>query len=303
VNTSFRVVELVRQKIGSEYLTASDADVSRVLGVSRTTISSYRHGKSVMSLDTFALAQEVLQLPEQQAFEFMLQLSAEGSASSQLQGLWQSMHKAVKRVGTRVGALALAMLAAGTIFAPTGKLEASALSSQLTDIHYANARKRRLRALARKFSSFLMPFPSHAPADALASARSHGAHNMRNGIFLGLAFALSGCSSFYVEGGLAARDAGEYREYRHVETVQVANRSSGPIPYTTPSTHPEEYTTLTASDGAQNPYGRLSMGYAFELSPNWTVDLNVAHESSLETKHDHGIDSLNFSVRWHPFAQ
>jgi transcriptional regulator with XRE-family HTH domain len=167
MNTSYRVVELVRRKISNEHLTASDTDISRVLDVSRAAISAYKHERNTMSVDTLAKAQELLQLPEQQYYELILQLSAEGNASGDLQGFWQWVKRAVKE--NRVAGFALAvMVAAGTLFAPTGKLEAAALSSGLTDIHYANARKRRLRALARKFSSFLMPFPSHPPADALA---------------------------------------------------------------------------------------------------------------------------------------
>jgi transcriptional regulator with XRE-family HTH domain len=199
VNTSFRVVELVRQKIGSEYLTASDADVSRVLDVSRTTISNYRHGKIVMSLDTFAKAQELLGLPEQQAFELMLALSAEGSTSSQLQGLWQSMQKAVKK-GSRAAVWALAvMLSAGTILAPTEKAEANEVSSHLTDIHYAKSRRRRgsryRLLLSQRLRSFLMPFPSHRPLDALASTRHPGAA-MRNGFSAALiAISLTGCAA------------------------------------------------------------------------------------------------------------
>jgi transcriptional regulator with XRE-family HTH domain len=169
VNTSFRVVELVRQKIGSEYITASDADVSRVLGVSRTTISNYRHGKIVMSLDTFAEAQQLLQLPEQQALECMLALSAEGSASSQLQALWHAMQKTVKKLGNRAAGYALAMVAAGMILASSGKSEANTLSDALNRYTLCvSVWIYSLRSRLRKFASFLMPFPSHRPADALA---------------------------------------------------------------------------------------------------------------------------------------
>jgi hypothetical protein len=110
-------------------------------------------------------------------------------------------------------------------------------------------------------------------------------------LVLAVLCSLSGCSAFYVEGGLSARDRGEY----HIDTFDhVESQHGGVI---------ESGFSYRASTDPQNPYGRVAMGYAFELPHHFTIDANVAHASSIETKNDHGFNSVNLSVRWHPFAQ
>jgi hypothetical protein len=109
-------------------------------------------------------------------------------------------------------------------------------------------------------------------------------------IGIAMLLSLSGCSSFYVESGLSAQDRGEYRveTFDHVEEQHSGILETG-----------ERYRATT---DAQNPYGRLAMGFEIESAHRVTFNVNLAHVSSLETKNDHGLNSLNFSVRWHPFA-
>lgn len=125
MNSSYRVVELVRAKISNEYVTASDTDIARVLSVSRAAVSSYKHEKNVMSVETLAKAQEVLELPQQDYFDLMLALTAEGTHDPSLQDTWVRLHRfvrsAIKHSGSRAAAWLMAvMVAAGMNLASPG---------------------------------------------------------------------------------------------------------------------------------------------------------------------------------------
>jgi transcriptional regulator with XRE-family HTH domain len=143
VNTTSRVIELVRAKIGTPYVTASDTDISRALGLSRTAVSSYKHGKHVMSLDTLAQAQEILQLPKQEYFDLMLALSAEGTTNPTLQESWGQLHRLVRGAlkGSKAASwiAALAMVAAGTFYASPQNVAHAAISTHQEYTLYALA--------------------------------------------------------------------------------------------------------------------------------------------------------------------
>ena len=123
MNTSYRVVELVRQRISNEYLTASDTDIAHVLGVSRAAISAYKHGKAVMSPQTLRTAQKFLQLPDEEFDALLLRLTIDGAREPELRRAWQ-------RLARQLHAAALAaIVAAGMLFAPTGNQSLAAGSA------------------------------------------------------------------------------------------------------------------------------------------------------------------------------
>jgi hypothetical protein len=51
---------------------------------------------------------------------------------------------------------------------------------------------------------------------------------------------------------------------------------------------------------ADNPYGRLSIGYQLELG-NLVLAFQAEHTSSLATDDDRGINGLAIKARWFPF--
>jgi transcriptional regulator with XRE-family HTH domain len=174
VNTSYRVVELVRSKISSAYVTASDTDVSRVLGVSRAIISAYKHGRNVMSGEMLTKAQDLLQLPDAELFDLMLSLQAEGEPEPELQKHWRDLHRFIRsslKNGARLSAwIVTAILAAGTIPASPVNQASNADFQRAQSIHYAYSRRRRLAHsfpeippiisdLLKAWKRFLMVFP------------------------------------------------------------------------------------------------------------------------------------------------
>lgn len=139
MKTSYRVIELVRKKISSDYISASDTDISRVLDVSRAVISAYKHEKTVMSLETLAKAQELLQMPQQEYFDLMLSLSAEGTTNPTLQDSWSKLHKLVR--GALKGKAAAwtiggAILTAGMIYASPENTALASVFLAMPSMHY-----------------------------------------------------------------------------------------------------------------------------------------------------------------------
>lgn len=54
-----------------------------------------------------------------------------------------------------------------------------------------------------------------------------------------------------------------------------------------------------ASLRADNPYGRLALGYALDFR-RVSLSLEVAHVSSLATADDRGVNSVQLRARWYP---
>jgi hypothetical protein len=51
----------------------------------------------------------------------------------------------------------------------------------------------------------------------------------------------------------------------------------------------------------RNPYGVLAVGYEANLSMRVSLSLALRHESSIPVN-DKGTDSVQLTLRWHPFA-
>lgn len=91
-------------------------------------------------------------------------------------------------------------------------------------------------------------------------------------------------SNLYVDTGLLAQDSGvEDRRatYEWYDGSYILQRESD-------------------SHYAANPYGRLAIGYGFDLR-RVSLSLEVAHVSSLATADDRGVNSLQLRARWYPF--
>lgn len=51
---------------------------------------------------------------------------------------------------------------------------------------------------------------------------------------------------------------------------------------------------------SRNPYGKLALGYELDFR-SVRVALEAAHQSSVSSNSDKGINSLSLSLRWFPF--
>lgn len=159
MNTSGKVVELVKQQISNEYLQASDADVARVLRVSRTAISAYKNSRERMSQDVLARAQEVLKLSPNELLGLSLDLQMEASTEKETRSMLSSFR----------GLVAGTLLACLGLFTASGMQPAQAQSSpqpQLSSsrfIHYAHKRRRRPSLLDR-LRDWFMIYPALVPA-------------------------------------------------------------------------------------------------------------------------------------------
>ncbi len=115
---AYRVVELVRAHIGTAYVTASDADVARALGVSRNAITEYKRGRSKMAPATAARALELLQGSAHEATPLLRELMDEQAHSEPEGAIWRALMQVAEAVRGKAAALVLAIVAAGTLYAP-----------------------------------------------------------------------------------------------------------------------------------------------------------------------------------------
>jgi hypothetical protein len=100
-------------------------------------------------------------------------------------------------------------------------------------------------------------------------------------------------SGLYVDGGVEVRDSSDdWALYK--ERVVNIYWPENPVPteYRFPETSRTRF--------AENPYGRVSIGYQLQFSET-TWSLEASHTSSLENSHDRGYNSLSLRVRWFPF--
>lgn len=98
-------------------------------------------------------------------------------------------------------------------------------------------------------------------------------------------------SNLYIDGGLLYQDGGEHFTTRNVASAIVVDG--------------DRISQLDAMDvqsvnEAQNPYGRLSLGYQIDVN-NTSWRLELSHISSVATSEDRGINSVAISARWYPF--
>lgn len=98
----------------------------------------------------------------------------------------------------------------------------------------------------------------------------------------------------YIDGGLTYADSGVER-YAIVRNTHFVE-SNGTI-----QTGHSEYTAF--DHRAQNPYGRLAVGYEQTFFvPNLRLSAELYHESSLATASDRGVNGARISLRWYPFG-
>ena len=94
VRVSARAVELVRKKISNAFITASDSDVARALGLSRGAVWAYKNGRDCMSHQTLLKVQQVAELNEWELTELMFDILIEGDPPDV-----NFLLKAKKRIG------------------------------------------------------------------------------------------------------------------------------------------------------------------------------------------------------------
>jgi hypothetical protein len=94
-------------------------------------------------------------------------------------------------------------------------------------------------------------------------------------------------SGLYIDSGVSFQDRGEYRE----QWKSFELRSDGLI---------ESGSYLAKSDSAQNPYGRIALGYEVGFT-RLTWRLEASHVSSMVTNRDRGVNAVSVSARWYPF--
>lgn len=121
-NPSYNVVEMVREKISTQYVVASDTEVARAMGVSRAAVSAYKAGRNVMSIETLLRANKLLNLPDAWLVDFSLDLLAEDAKSDDARRLWKAVRKLViglqRGAGTKAAAILLTCMGALALHSP-----------------------------------------------------------------------------------------------------------------------------------------------------------------------------------------
>lgn len=92
-------------------------------------------------------------------------------------------------------------------------------------------------------------------------------------------------ANLYVDGGFLVQD----RQDVTITRAPIVTTVDGQTLYSN-----------AIEDAARNPYGRLSLGYAIDVSA-WTVGLEASHVSSVRAGWDKGVNALELRARWYPF--
>jgi hypothetical protein len=62
VPSSYQMIDLVREAIGTKFVRASDTDVANALGITRAAVYGYKSGKEYMSMETLGRAAEIAEI-------------------------------------------------------------------------------------------------------------------------------------------------------------------------------------------------------------------------------------------------
>lgn len=103
-------------------------------------------------------------------------------------------------------------------------------------------------------------------------------------------------SGLYVDAGISYQDA------RIERTVIERTVTQWKAPGFTTIDKDE---TVSHTEAAANPYGRLALGYSVDFDVNrgrLTISAECFHDSSLADSRDHGINGCGVSGRWRPFG-
>lgn len=101
-------------------------------------------------------------------------------------------------------------------------------------------------------------------------------------------------SGFYVDGGLAWSNYGEGRIAYESGPAIIENKEGVIVT--------SRYKGWYLHDEAQNPYGRLALGYSIDFKQvQWRLEAN--HVSSIDTARDHGFTMPELKMEWRPFAK
>ncbi len=106
-NISYMIVNLVRKRISTEYVTASDTEVADALDVSRQLVSGYKNGRDVMSVETLDRAQRILELPRDELADYALVLLE--AAKPEAKAVWAA-HRWMMNQARRLPSILLAGL-------------------------------------------------------------------------------------------------------------------------------------------------------------------------------------------------
>jgi len=154
---SWELVQRVRTAIGTPYVRASDTDVANALGISRAAVSTYKHGRAFMGVETFTKAIDLAKIEPEESVFLWLQLCSESAVNSQGQVLFSTLRDTVrgftanmKNGKSAAGILLAGFMAMGSVHdvrasqfaalspAPTGP-------SLPSNVYYVNRRRGRDR--------------------------------------------------------------------------------------------------------------------------------------------------------------
>jgi transcriptional regulator with XRE-family HTH domain len=155
-NPSYRVVNMVREKISTPYVTASDTQVARALGVSRAAVSAYKAGRDVMSSSTLAAANQLLGLGRAELADLAMDLRIDTAINDCEREMWVRIKQLLVMAGRSSASILLVGLALLTVHRNAAASELDVVLgwdlSNTQSIHYAQLRtwaRRRLRKLTR----------------------------------------------------------------------------------------------------------------------------------------------------------
>lgn len=103
-------------------------------------------------------------------------------------------------------------------------------------------------------------------------------------------------SGLYVDAGVTAQESGVQRVSTERTLILL---SRGPLLGGSFIVGSDETETMV-SRGADNPYGRIALGYELEFSPSMKASLEV---SRVQSAMGDAVNGVSLNVRWYPFAR
>lgn len=155
--TSYRVIELVRRKISTEHVTASDTQVARAIGISRAAVSAYKTGRDVMTHETLSRANNVLHLSDRELGELGWNLLLESAKTDNEKTVLTAMRTLGRLVTKNVARILLVtMLVSGVGSATKAEASEASPAGAGSPVIYIKSNRRRWRK--RGISLFRAPW-------------------------------------------------------------------------------------------------------------------------------------------------
>lgn len=145
VSTSYKIIERVRKAISTSYVTASDSQVSKAMGISRASVSAYKVGREVMTHDTLSRANELMKLSNYELGELGWQLLLDRARSDEERSVYAAMRSMGRAVVRSI--LLAGLVGVGLSALPAQRVSAAESGAAPSNTYYGKSGRKLQRWL------------------------------------------------------------------------------------------------------------------------------------------------------------